>query len=314
MNNTEEDHKLKPTQSAIYSGWIRHRRFEPIKNAFTYPIFMLYLDLDEITGLFRKKWYCSLERFNFVSFRRKDFFKPEEKDLKQSVIDHVTEYYNQEEIDLEDIASVRMLCHVRYLGCVFNPVVFYYCFGRDNQLVAILAEITNTPWGERHSYVLPVLNSERFSSISAKQKGSNKNNRKYQFSFKKKFHVSPFNPMNMDYRWVFSEAKDEFIVHMDNFIQSKEADKHFDATLNLQRHDLIQNLARILIKQPFMTLKVMVGIYWQAFKLWVKGSKFYDHPETSGVASEINGGTLSVNEPIIEKTIEQPSNKNTETL
>lgn len=307
MNMSETQDSSNSTESAIYSGWIRHRRFEPIKHSFTYPIFMLYLDLDEISTLFRKKWYCSVERFNVVSFKRQDFFKPEQESLKQSVIDHVTEYYQQENVPLDEITSVRMLCHVRYLGFVFNPVVFYYCFDSNNQLVAILAEITNTPWGERHSYVLPVLNHESFEGIGAKLKGHNAINKKYQFDFKKQFHVSPFNPMNMDYSWVFSEAKDDFIVHMNNFIQSNEANKHFDATLNMQRHDLLSKLARILLKQPLMTVKVMVGIYWQAFKLWVKGSKFYDHPETLEVASQVNG-SQSIN---IEQTIEQPSNKNT---
>lgn len=298
MKPSEHQTITKNTESAVYSGWIRHRRFEPLKNEFTYPIFMLYLDLDEISSVFSKKWYCSIERFNFVSFKRKDYFKPEAVDLKQAVISEVSEYYKQESVTLTDITSVRMLCHVRYLGLVFNPVVFYYCFDAKNEPVAILAEITNTPWGERHSYVLPISKREAFKGLDAQKKGANLNNRKYQFIFKKCFHVSPFNPMNMDYRWVFSEAKERFHVHMENFIQSNEGEKHFDATLNLERHDLVKNLARILLKQPFMTAKVMLGIYWQAFKLWAKGSPFYDHPETPD--SNINDTDIN-SEKVINK-------------
>lgn len=300
MKQSEKNMAVNKTESSVYSGWIRHRRFEPVKNAFTYPIFMLYLDLDEIKNVLSKKWYFSIERFNFVSFKRKDFFKPEMFDLKQAVISEVSEYYKQEGVALTDIISVRMLCHVRYLGLVFNPVVFYYCFDANNEPVAILAEITNTPWGERHSYVLPICNREAFSGLDAQQKGHNLNNRKHQFKFKKCFHVSPFNPMNMDYRWVFSEAKEQLVVHMENFIQTNDGAKHFDATLNLEQHDLVKNLARILMKQPFMTAKVMLGIYWQAFKLWVKGSKFYDHPGTPD--SNIDGTDIISEEVINKKT------------
>ena len=303
QGNSESQLKVN---SCVYQGFIRHRRFVPVENSFKHPIFMMYLDLDEVPALFSKKWYCSVEKFNLVSFKRKDYFKPEQPDLKQAVIDHVNEYYNEQQYVVPEIHSVRMLGHVRYLAYTFNPVVFYYCFNKQNELQAIVSEITNTPWGERHSYVhaitgvdqsdLPKSTEKTAAEKTAPKKTNleqvsremimtryqnNPNNHKFKFEFKKQFHVSPFNPMNMDYRWVFSEAKQTLHVHMDNFIQSSEGEKHFDATLTLEQRSFDDNFSSILIHQPIITVKVVWGIYWQAFKLWVKRSPFYSHPNGS---------------------------------
>lgn len=272
--------RITEFKSAIYTGFIRHRRFEPVDNNFNYPIFMMYLDLDEVAELFSSKWYCSFDRFNLVSFKRKDYYNPEENNLKQSVIQRVCAYYKEHQVEPPCIEFVRMLGHVRYLGFNFNPVVFYYCFNKKNQLTAILSEITNTPWGERHAYVHPIDGHKQFEQgdMDVTHYKNNSDNHKFKFEFKKKFHVSPFNPMNMDYRWVFSEPKMDLHVHMDNFIQNIEGNKHFDATLVLKKQSFMKKLSSILIQQPFITVKVMWGIYWQAFKLWVKRSPFYDHP------------------------------------
>ena len=265
--------------SSIYQGWIRHRRFTPVNNAFKYPIFMMYLDLDEVEAFFKRKWYCGYERFNLVSYKRQDFFEPEKPDLKQAVIDRVLQYYIDHKCTTPDIHSVRMLGHVRYFGFNFNPVVFYYCFDAGNRLQAILSEITNTPWGERHSYVHAIEGVESLSGSETKTT-IYEQQKKYRFEFEKRFHVSPFNPMNMDYNWVFSQPSQKLHVHMDNLIQSNEAQKHFDATLMLDEYSLKQDFGKIMIRQPFITVKVVLGIYWQALKLWVKRSPFYDHPNT----------------------------------
>ena len=106
-------------KSAIYKGQIRHRRFEPKSHAFTYPIFMLYLDLDELAQLIAKKWYCSVSGFNFVRFKRSDFFAPEEPDLKKAIIEKVADSVSSELA--ASIKSVRALMHLRYFNIVFNP-------------------------------------------------------------------------------------------------------------------------------------------------------------------------------------------------
>tara|TARA_R110002167_G_scaffold118753_11_gene295513 strand:+ start:325 stop:1182 length:858 start_codon:yes stop_codon:yes gene_type:complete len=282
INNAHLKGSLKnKCASGIFKGQIRHRRFQPKSHAFTYPIFMLYLDLDELTDLFAKKWYCSFSGFNLVRFKRADFLSPEEPSLKKAVIQTVA--VNASSDLAESICSVRALMHLRYLNVVFNPVVIYYCYDVEDKLVAIVAEITNTPWDERHAYILPIGDHHECNS-----KYSLKGKDKHQFEFQKCFHVSPFNPMNMDYRWVFSLPGEKLLVHMDNFMQSTENkvategdSKHFDATLVMNRHDFDKNLAKTLIQYPFMTVKVVIGIYWQALKLKLKGVPFHDHPEES---------------------------------
>jgi DUF1365 family protein len=270
------------SKSAIFKGQIRHRRFEPKSHAFTYPIFMLYLDLDELPGLIAKKWYCSFSGVNFVRFKRSDFFAPDKPNLKKAIIEEVSDKVTPKLA--ASIKSVRGLMHLRYLNIVFNPVVLYYCYDVEERLVAIVSEITNTPWEERHAYVLPV-GDYQSKEPQALPSYSLKGKEKHQFEFQKAFHVSPFNPMNMDYRWVFNKPGEKLFVHMDNFMNESEDDsvkqvKHFDATLVLNRYDFESNLAKTLIQYPFMTVKVITGIYWQALRLKLKGVPFYDHPKT----------------------------------
>ena len=266
--------------SSIYKGWIRHRRFKPKSHDFSYPIFMLYLDLDELDQIIHSKWYCSYEHFNVVSFRRSDYFSPESEDLKHAVIEKVKSEFKNQGLASPDISTVRLLSHARYFGFVFNPVSFYYCFDSNEKLVAILAEITNTPWGERHTYTLPVGQSGSFGSYQQKAKHI------HDYSFDKDFHVSPFNPMNMRYHWVFSEPDDALRVHMDNYLrcelkhEGEKSDKHFDATLVLNKRSIQRHLGISLIQFPLLTVRISMGIYWQAFRLWLKRMPFYEHPET----------------------------------
>jgi len=248
---------------------------------------MWYLDLDEIDEVTKKLWFFRLGKFGIASFDRSDYFNQsadhQDDDLKQCVIKKVNAFYTLNQRHVPTIQSVRLLANVRYFGVIFNPVSFYYCFDENERLTSILAEITNTPWDERHSYVLPIadgkLDYQSFDDavIEVEQLRETVS----RFSFSKAFHVSPFNPMNMEYNWVFKTPGEGLSVHMDNTIERSDAsvEKHFDATMGLHKEGLEHGLNRLL-KQPLMTVKVVLGIYWQALKLWIKRSPFYDHPDS----------------------------------
>ena len=147
---------------------------------------------------------------------------------------------------------------------MFNPVSFYYCFdAADTHVETIVAEVTNTPWGERHCYVLP-------QRMNAGRDGHGR------YFPEKVMHVSPFMEMDVAYDWRFNAPGEMLTVHMEN---AREGRKIFDATLVLEREEITaRSLARALAGYPLMTLSVMVAIHWQALKLWLKGAPVHDHP------------------------------------
>lgn len=249
---------MNKLHSAIYEGRVRHRRHAPHAHAFSYRIYMLYLDLAELDRVFEKRWLWSVGRANLAQFRRSDYLGDPAVPLDQSVRQRVREATGRE-VD----GPIRMLAHLRYFGHCFNPVAFYYCHRADGTLDTIVAEITNTPWQERHAYVLPLDQGTRHGSA-------------VHFGFDKRFHVSPFLPLERRYDWRFQPPGESIRVHMNVF--SDEV-REFDATLVLERRPLDgPNLARCLVRYPLMTLKVVAAIHWQAFLIWLRQNPVYDHP------------------------------------
>jgi DUF1365 family protein len=246
-------------QSALYEGWLRHRRHSPKAHAFTYRLCMLWLDLDEVDQVFAGRWLWSTHRPALARWCRGDHLGDPSRPLIEAVRDEV-----QRQSGVRPAGPVRLLTHPRYFGYGFNPASFYYCFGADGQaLEAVVAEVTNTPWGERHAYVLPMA-----SNLGRPQRPS--------FRFPKVMHVSPFLPMDIDYRCRLTLPGERLGVHMED-VQGERT--LLDATLMLERRPIDgANLARALVRYPFMTGQVMLDIHWQALRLWLKGTPIYDHP------------------------------------
>lgn len=252
--------------SAIYQGNVRHRRFHPKHHEFSYQATLFYIDLDELPRLFSGVRGWSLNRKNIGSFCREDYLGDPNVPLKEAVQKKVYELSG----DCPQ-GAVRMLTNLRIFGFCFNPVTFYYVFEPDADCPSIiLAEVNNTPWNERHCYLI------HCDTATGKTKTE----------FEKNFHVSPFNPLKMHYHWVSGKPAEHLLVHMENYAQSRgDAGVasmgrvcHMDATLNLKRHAWTASLLkRVLWLQPWAAIKVPIAIYWQAIRLFFKGVPVYSH-------------------------------------
>lgn len=247
-------------ESCIYRGKVKHVRSLPVKNAFSYRLFMLYLDLAELDKVFEGRWLWSIGRLNLAWLKRGDHFGNPDTTIEEAVRSLVGKKTGK-----RPEGPIRMLAHLRYLGHCFNPATFFYCYDRSgSKLETIIVEIHNTPWGEVFCYVLDL-------KMNKGEEG------RRTFFLKKIFHVSPFIDMDIDYRWTFSEPGDDLIVHMEDIHRDELL---FKADLQLKRIEITgANLARVLIGYPPMTMKVVSAIYWQALRLWLKGAPFYTHPE-----------------------------------
>jgi uncharacterized protein len=251
--------------SAIYEGMVRHRRFSPVKNAFHYRLFLMYVDLSELPALFENRWFWSGREANLAYLRRRDHLGNPLIPLDRAARDLV-----KKETGNRPAGPIRLLTHFRYFGHCFNPVSFYFCYDReDRRLETILCEVHNTPWGEEHCYVLP----------DALNEHSNPDWRRFRFN--KAFHVSPFMEMEICYDWRFKVPGETIQVHFIN--NTYEGKRRFDATLSLRRRELSgPALARCLLLYPMMTVKVVAMIYRQALRLILKGAPLHAHPKKKG--------------------------------
>ncbi len=231
-------------------------------------MYLLYLDLQEIESVFSDRWLWSCSRPAIGRFRRTDFHGDPNLTIDQCVRETV-----RQQAGITATGPIRLLAHLRYFGLIANPVSFYFCFDPDGeQLQAVLAEVTNTPWHQRHCYVLP---------------GPPDGKSKWKHRCDKEFHVSPFLPMQMQYRWRLTVPGKQLTVAIQNWDEHGLA---FEASLALHRRPIDgAGLARVLLRYPAMTLRVVTGIYWQAARLWMKKVTFLSHPQLAAEAkSETN--------------------------
>ena len=238
-------------KSCLYEGRVRHSRRTPVAHRFDYRVALAYLELDELDQVFSGRLFWSTRRPALAWFRRKDYMAPASVPLDQAVRDLV-----QTRTGTRPAGPIGVLTHLRTFGYVFNPVTFYYCWDPKHERVeTVVAEIENTPWRERHAYVMPGAGGR----------------------FVKELHISPFMDMDLDYRWRFTEPREHALVHMEN----RHAGEHFfTASLALARREITGlTLARVLASYPLGSAKVMAAIYWNALRLWWKGAPFFPHPK-----------------------------------
>lgn len=259
--------------SAIYEGVVRHRRHAPVAHAFRYRLFQPLLDLGELDRVFAGRWFWSMGRRNLAEFRRSDYFGDATLPLDLAVRRHV-----EAELGRPATGPIRLLTHLRYFGYVQNPVSFYYGYREDGATLDwILAEITNTPWGERHAYLLPVERAEA-------------RGRALHFGFDKAFHVSPFLTLGLDYRFRLLPPDDKVALHI--AVSDDDGPVLFASLAGDRRPLTDRNLLKLLLTHPLLTLKVTAAIHWHALLLLAKRVKLIRHPGPP--AADVTVGRQSV--------------------
>jgi uncharacterized protein len=243
-------------ESGLYVGELRHRRFSPKAHSFAYPVFMAFVDVDRLPELMRVSPFCGYNRWGWTSYCERDHFG----DPAIALRERLKLAAEQSGMTLPD-GPVFLLTHLRYLGYVFNPVSFYYCYDRAGNVQMMLAEVNNT-FGETHNYWLDA--SNRHPSATA-----------HRFKTPKRIHVSPFMGMQMEYDWIFTAPGEQLVAHMKTVADGRS---FFDATLQLERREWTRReLHRTLARYPFMTARVIGAIHWEALKLWAKGVPVFSH-------------------------------------
>lgn len=253
----------------LYTGTLRHRRLAPVAHAFEYPLFMALLDIDRIPQAMRASRLTACNRWNWASFWDADHFGDPARPLRERLADDARRH----QLTLPG-GPVLLLTHLRYLGYVFNPVSFFYCYDEDQHLRLVLAEVNNT-FGGSHNYWLRPEGASRGGEPHAAV-------RTFRAAADKALYVSPFMETDVAYTFTFSPPGARLVAHMD-VTPGPSAPKVFDATLDLRAQPWeAAGIRRVLARHPLMTARVTLGIHWQALRLWTKGVPVVPRPTPDG--------------------------------
>ncbi|MFT2092694.1 DUF1365 domain-containing protein [Paraglaciecola sp. 2405UD69-4] len=236
--------------SGIYAGTVRHRRYKHTNHSFSYSLYMLAIDLDELPEMYQGSPFIGDKWYHPIRFNQNDYIKSELGTLKERIQTKVLSLGGK-----WDGHKVTMVAQARCLGLYFSPINFYFCYDQNLKCQYMLAEVSNTPWRERHYYLV---NLDKVQPTA------------------KTFHVSPFMEMDMDYHWRVTPPGKKMLVHIENHQERKV----FDATLAMSKKSIsVRNVVSTLFSTPSMTFKIVLAIYWQALKLFIKKVPFVAHPE-----------------------------------
>ena len=245
-------------QSFIYTGNVMHRRFTPKSHGFVYPLYMLALDVDEMDSVHEKHSLHRIFGLSVITFHQKDYLRNEPNSLKQRIKDKVAQLNGSSNIE-----RITMLAQVRCLGIYFSPVNFYFCYDNQDRCTQMLAEVSNTPWNERHYYLIDLTKDDAHLTV------------------KKNFQVSPFMELAMTYHWRINPPNQQsksVQVKIENWqavLNQGTSTKVFEASIKMTKQALNkQTMHEVFKKWPAMTLSVVAKIYWQALKIWLKGVPF----------------------------------------
>ena len=261
-----DNHKL---HTGLYMGSVIHERFSPKQHKLKYNLFSMFIDLDDLDFLDRNLWLFSVNKFNLVSFNYKDYGNGS-KNLKNYVLEKIRNSNCKTKS-----SKVYLLTMPRIFGYVFNPLSVYFCYDQDNVLCALLYEVSNT-FGEKHDYVFHVDDPD---------KGY------YLHTCAKSFYVSPFLEMDLVYKFKIRPPTQLYSLLIDVFKEEKIV---LRASQKQKFIELTEaTLLKAILTYPFMTLKVILGIHFEALILLLKGVVFI--PRTSQAEERnkaINNSTL----------------------
>lgn len=239
------------TENALFVGRLGHQRYIPKPHGFGYHLHYFWVNASTVSEL-GNSWLLANERFAAFSFRRRDYLKGHE-DVQIAVLDKIRELGAEK----NDVSTVFVLTPLSNWGYYFSPITLYYCYDELQQLCYVLAEVSNTPWNERHYYLHTV------------QQNSD------TYTHEKAFHVSPFNPIDMHYHWQLPPPHKQLSCQITNYRKQQAV---FSAWMKLTKQPLQASaLKQLLIRSVWPNVLVMIRIYWHALKLWVKGNPVYAH-------------------------------------
>ncbi len=254
---------------------IRHRRHSPKHHSLDYDMGYVLANVDRLAQACAPSPFWSHNRLNLVSLHDRDLLQPARPMATQSPVRQALAEALQQQLGLTlgPDQPVHVLTLPRYLGLSFNPVSFYWIYQADHSgLACIAAHITNTPWHERHLYC--------FACADSPPDTGTETTPTHRFQFEKRFHVSPFMPMSLDYDWRFTLPVDHpeaaSVIHMQ---LHQNGALVFDATMTFHLEPMsVRQQNWFPLSYPMQSLKVVVAIYWQALRLWLKRIPFHTHP------------------------------------